>query len=59
LHGHIHESPEVSGAWQATLGATRCIQPGQRDDEFAYVNVDLASMTAERQVDLDLISVGW
>jgi Icc-related predicted phosphoesterase len=59
FHGHIHESPDVSGAWQATLDDTPCIQPGQLDDEFAYVTVDLASMTADRQVDLDLISMGW
>ncbi len=59
LHGHIHESPEMSGAWQAALGDTRCVQPGQQDDEFAYVTVDLAGMTIDRQVDFDLISIGW
>ena len=29
LHGHIHESPEMSGVWKANLGKTICIQPGQ------------------------------
>jgi Icc-related predicted phosphoesterase len=29
LHGHIHESPEISGRWHARLGDTLCIQPGQ------------------------------
>ena len=31
LHGHIHESPKVSGKWYNTLGNTICIQPGQTD----------------------------
>lgn len=30
LHGHIHESPVMSGKWSAKLGGTVCIQPGQR-----------------------------
>ena len=29
LHGHIHESPDVSGIWRARLGRAWCIQPGQ------------------------------
>ena len=28
LHGHIHDSPKVSGRWHARLGDTLCIQPG-------------------------------
>lgn len=45
LHGHIHESPDVSGYWYRRLGTTTCIQPGQPDDELAYVLVDLETMT--------------
>jgi Icc-related predicted phosphoesterase len=30
LHGHIHESPEVSGWWKTNLGNTLAIQPGSR-----------------------------
>ena len=39
LHGHIHESPRVSGKWSTTIGRTTCIQPGQ-DPEFTYVIID-------------------
>ena len=30
LHGHIHESPAVSGRFADRLGATICVNPGQR-----------------------------
>ena len=49
LHGHIHESPEVTGKWQAHIGKTLCIQPGQLDD-LAYVIVELETMNAERHI---------
>ncbi len=29
LHGHIHESPQVSGAWKVDIGGTLALQPGQ------------------------------
>lgn len=47
LHGHIHESPEVSGRWYEKLGKTICIQPGQLSD-FTYVRIDLSTMEIER-----------
>jgi len=47
LHGHIHESPEVTGSWYAKLGRTICIQPGQLD-EFTYVTIDLSTMKFDR-----------
>ncbi|MFH1629056.1 MAG: metallophosphoesterase [Pseudomonadota bacterium] len=47
LHGHIHESPEVSGRWYAKLGRTTCIQPGQLN-EFTYVTMDLSTMKFDR-----------
>jgi len=39
LHGHIHESPRVSGEWKAAVGRTTCIQPGQ-GSSFTYVIID-------------------
>lgn len=30
LHGHIHESPRVSGAFADRVGRTICVNPGQR-----------------------------
>jgi len=47
LHGHIHESPELSGNWYAKLGHTCCIQPGQLED-LIYVIIDLDIMKIER-----------
>jgi len=51
LHGHIHESPMLSGRWQASLGRTACIQPGQGGD-FSYVLIDLEKMHWEKKDDL-------
>ena len=48
LHGHIHESPAVTGKWQGNIGRTVCIQPGQHPDELIYVLIDLKSMQFER-----------
>ncbi|MHA2009290.1 MAG: metallophosphoesterase family protein [Promethearchaeota archaeon] len=53
LHGHIHESPDVSGKWYSKLGDTICIQPGQsRQDKnsLTYVLIDLETMEIERKV---------
>lgn len=50
LHGHIHESPEVSGRWYAQLGNTICIQPGQLEP-FTYVTIDLDTMTFDRHIE--------
>ena len=47
LHGHIHESPDVTGRWYAKLGRTICIQPGQLN-EFTYVTIDLSTMKFDR-----------
>lgn len=37
LHGHIHESPEMSGSWKQKTGKTVSINPGSN----AFVVVDL------------------
>jgi len=50
LHGHIHESPEESGAWQATVGRTVCIQPGQSPAGLTVVVGSLEAMTFERKI---------
>ena len=50
LHGHIHESPEVTGRWHAKLGNTICIQPGQLNG-FTYVTIDLSTMKFDRIVE--------
>jgi Icc-related predicted phosphoesterase len=47
LHGHIHESPDLSGVWQARLGRTTCIQPGQLRP-LSCVVIELPSLETER-----------
>jgi len=52
LHGHIHESPDVSGKWFSKLGKTLCTQPGQYGqlEDFAYSVIDLDKMSYDRFV---------
>lgn len=49
LHGHIHESPVMSGVWKAKLGKTVCVQPGQMKARvLSYALINLESMEIER-----------
>lgn len=50
LHGHIHESPRISGVWRAEVGRTVAVQPGQ-EGRLTYVVADLESMEIERFVE--------
>lgn len=53
LHGHIHESPDISGRWYTPIGNTICIQPGQSSyfvNTLNYALIDLEIMKFERQV---------
>lgn len=47
LHGHIHESPDVSGIWKNKIGDTVAIQPGQLE-MLTYVIIDTETKAAER-----------
>lgn len=49
LHGHIHESPHVTGIWQTKLGNTVCIQPGQNPHKLTYVTIELPGMEFDRK----------
>lgn len=54
FHGHIHESPEVSGKWKEHIGKTLCVQPGQSGFnymQFVYTIVDTDTGICERVVD--------
>lgn len=42
LHGHIHESPDMTDKRCGKIGDTICIQPGQ-PEEFVYVIIELPS----------------
>lgn len=51
LHGHIHESPEMSGNWYAKIGNCIAIQPGQTElDEgvLIYAIIDTNNNNYER-----------
>lgn len=49
LHGHIHESPDMTDVWKAECGSTLCVQAGQRKD-LVYAIVDLEKMESKRMV---------
>ncbi|MFW9969792.1 MAG: metallophosphoesterase, partial [Candidatus Odinarchaeota archaeon] len=53
LHGHIHESFDVSGKWCSQIGKTICIQPGQssqNENYLIYALIDLETMNMERKI---------
>ncbi len=41
LHGHVHESARLSGAWMARLGRTVCLSAAHDGPELALVEFDL------------------
>lgn len=40
LHGHIHESANITGSWTDQLGSTLCLSAAHRGDELAVVQFD-------------------
>lgn len=40
LHGHVHESPEVTGAYHDDIGGVLCVNPGQARDRLYAVLFD-------------------
>lgn len=44
LHGHIHESPNVTGAYQDIVGDSLCINPGQGTDRLHAVLLDTSDL---------------
>lgn len=46
LHGHIHESPEVTGTWIDQIGQTIAINPGQGQRGFHAVTLDTDDVRA-------------
>lgn len=51
LHGHIHESPIVSGAIKDQLGRTIAVNPGQTRSKFQYATLRLDA-AAKKVVDV-------
>ncbi len=51
FHGHIHESPEISGRWYSSLGTTLIIQPGQSlyyENFVIFITIELETMNLKR-----------
>ena len=40
LHGHVHESPEVTGHWANDVSGVLCINPGQKHEQLHAVCFD-------------------
>lgn len=41
LHGHVHESARITGAWRERIGRTQCLSAAHDGPELALVRVDL------------------
>jgi len=49
LHGHIHESAQISGSWKDKIGKTHCFSAAHKGNELAVVKFELSNPeTAER-----------
>jgi len=53
LHGHIHESPDVTGHHTARLGRTTAHQPGQRGPGGGVVVLSVITIERARHVRID------
>ncbi len=40
LHGHVHESPRLSGSWRERIGRTQCFSAAHDGPELALVRFD-------------------
>ena len=54
LHGHIHESPQVTGCHTAKIGNTIVHQPGQQKPQnklvYSIISIEDGSVDVERCV---------
>ncbi len=48
LHGHIHESPQISGTQQTRIGPAVCINPGQSEGAEARLHCVLLHLDTRR-----------
>lgn len=49
LHGHIHESARITGAWQERIGRTICIGAAHDGPELAVINFTLGDPASARR----------
>ena len=51
LHGHVHESPRLTGFWKEKLGKTICVSAAHDGPELALIRFDLEDPgSAEREL---------
>jgi uncharacterized protein len=48
IHGHIHESPNLTGIWKTKIGRTLSVQAGQSYHGLFYSLINLETLEAER-----------
>ena len=55
LHGHIHESPKMSGSWKDKIGKTPCINVGSSypEDKLNCVIIDVDDLNDMRYFELN------
>jgi len=49
LHGHAHESPQISGQYATKIGTTWCVNPGHDRKQFYAVSLDTSDITQTLQ----------
>ena len=47
LHGHIHESPDMTNKFYNRIGNTAIVQPGQVLDQFVYAHISINEMNSD------------
>jgi hypothetical protein len=50
LHGHVHESPRLSGRWRERIGRTWCLSAAHDGPELAVVRFPLENPSAAKRL---------
>ncbi len=50
LHGHIHESSEISGNWQDKIGETYCFNTAYNGSELAVIQFDTDDLENSKRI---------
>lgn len=50
LHGHVHETVELSGEWREILGATTALTAAHRGEALTLVTLDLQNPATARRI---------
>ncbi len=50
LHGHIHESTELTGSWRDKIGETHCFNAAHQGNELSIIEFDPENLDAAERV---------